>query len=336
MTNRSKQIQYRKGNFPVLIFFLLFLTFYTSCKKDKDLEIECNSCDCQPIPPSPSEWGYSFLVGGFDIQNTSFNPNNDNELVYSVKNYSENSFGIFKYDLTTQESVQIYDGDSNYNVDWGINDWVIFTSTEGYIWKVKSNGDDLTQLTFLGGASSAQWNSTADSIVFRKSWENISVVIDENGIGLDTLSDFFSALGQAWNHPKYISGISLGSLTLKSIKDSSLTNIRNLSNDLSIYNGCEEEVIGTGGVVWENDNIYYSHSLGVFKSDINGIQPSLIKESCSTKRYTSPSINKSKNKLLFVRWDQKIVGEAENTLLTTKELVTMNLDGSDETILEVE
>ncbi len=336
MTNRSKQIQYRKGNFPVLIFFLLFLTFYTSCKKDKDLEIECNSCDCQPIPPSPSEWGYSFLIGGFDIQSASFNPNNDNELVYSVKNYSENSFGIFKYDLTTQESVQIYSGDFHFNIDWGANDWIIFNRPGGYIWKIQSNGESLTQLTFLGGATSAQWNSTADSIIFRKNWENISVIIDENGVGLDTLPEPFSALGQAWNHPRYISGTSLGFLTLKDLRDSTITNIHNLSNDLSIYNGCEDEVVGTGGVVWENDNIYYSHSLGVFKSDINGTSPVLIKESCSTKKYFSPSINKSKNKLLFVKRNQKVVGEAENTLLTTKELVTMNLDGSDETVLEVE
>ncbi|MFK7755887.1 MAG: hypothetical protein AB8B53_03025 [Flavobacteriales bacterium] len=327
--------EYRKVSFPVFIFLSVFIIFAAACRKAKTAEDRCTPCDCQPIPPSPSDQGYNFLSGNFSIKSTSFNPNNDDELVYSVINYSNGDRAVFKYDLTLEESVKIYDGQVKGDLGWGVNDWVLFTTISGHLWKVKSSGDSLTQLTFFGGASSSQWNSTADSIVFRKSAENISVVTDQNGNALDTLSDSFSGLGQSWNHPKYLSSTRLGFLTIKNIKDSTITNIHTLEDDRYLYQGCEDSELATGGVELVNDDIYYSHSLGIFKTDINGSSPVMIKESCTSQFYKNPSVNHSKNKLLFVRWDQKVVGDNENSVLTTQTLVTMNLDGSNEVELEV-
>jgi hypothetical protein len=84
-----------------------------------------------------------------------FNPENPYEISFISEINSNN--GLFVYNFCTNKtrfvvSSKIY----YYNYNWGLNDWIYFTSYDQNIWKIKSNGDSLTQFT-----QSGQYNNNA-------------------------------------------------------------------------------------------------------------------------------------------------------------------------------
>lgn len=93
------------------------------------------------------------------ITNNSIEPRFNPENPYEISFISEinSNHGLFIYNFCTNKtrfvlSSKIY----YYNYNWGRNDWIYFTSYDQNIWKIKSNGDSLTQFT-----QSGQYNNNA-------------------------------------------------------------------------------------------------------------------------------------------------------------------------------
>jgi hypothetical protein len=321
---------YIKG-IRVMLFILLGLGLF-SCKRDmQDCESPAEECSCLPIPPNPG-LGYSFQAVSPLLLNGSFSPISNNQLVLYTSGDMDNALGLYLHDSSTEESVLVYSGVIINDIEWGVNDWLTFNLTDNNVYKMRPDGSDLIQLTFNGNSNSPHWNFDATLISFRDNTINSTVIIDEFGQLVDTLEQVEFSFGATWNHPDYIIDGQLGELVLIDVGTETLHSIHSFNDDFSLHNGCSEEItIGTNCQSVANE-IFYSHNLGIFKFDIDSSENELLIESCEAIRYRSPSINANQDKMLWIRQSDSLIDD--NNIQVKRNLIIMDLDGSNEQIIE--
>lgn len=153
--------------FPLCSIFTFSLLFFWSCKKEiappdntgclrpylslsfpaEDPNFDCCNCGMDVAEIFSSAIPYDYFY-------PCFNPNNRNQIVYYRRDNTQspsNGFEIWFLDFCTQNRLKLAT-DALYGINWGSNDWVFYTATNQNIYKIKSNGDSLTQVTAtLGG-----------------------------------------------------------------------------------------------------------------------------------------------------------------------------------------
>jgi hypothetical protein len=72
----------------IIYSILIVFIFSFSCKKDEPSSIKD---DCIEIPDSQSPFGYDYEYDTNYIIGPCFNPNNENEILFIHRNYSNNS-----------------------------------------------------------------------------------------------------------------------------------------------------------------------------------------------------------------------------------------------------
>ena len=73
---------------------------------------------------------------------------------------------LMVYNFCTN-SLKIIAGHVAYTPDWSVKDWIIYTGTNHQLYKVKSNGDSLTQLTYTGNFNNhARWNNDGTKYLY--------------------------------------------------------------------------------------------------------------------------------------------------------------------------
>lgn len=162
---------------PVMIAILI------SCRKPVDqspLFLPCTSnCDYNKYSTSEFDsvgipihylWPFEpvILSDEFNFFNPIFNPNNSCEFLYMQLGLTQS--GLFKFSTETGESTLITQ-EFYYNADWGSNGWILFTGISNQVFKIKENGDSLTQLTDFGSFSNAgTLNPTSNLFFIKRPW----------------------------------------------------------------------------------------------------------------------------------------------------------------------
>jgi hypothetical protein len=143
-----------------------------------------DSCRTAPWPPQPII-GFQEVNPDYTYFINSVNPENEFQIAF-IK-YTNNLFPrtqseLWVMDLCTQEKRYI-SNELLGGVDWSIKGWMVFTRKDLQLWKVKSSGDSLTQLTFEGVNSSPSWNWDGSKILYRQPSDPGAVLItlDEKG-----------------------------------------------------------------------------------------------------------------------------------------------------------
>ncbi len=121
-----------------------------------------------PIPPDityPDKYCYYYPI---------VNPNNLYEIAYCRReNFVQSGadMDLYKFNFCTGKSTFITNHVA-FGPDWSVKDWIIFQGQKRDIWKVKSNGDSLTQLTFSGDSKDyPKWNTTGTLFL----WNNTRI-----------------------------------------------------------------------------------------------------------------------------------------------------------------
>lgn len=133
-----------KKYFKLMTLCSLAIFFFVSCKDDNLISIN---------PPS----GYLFI----DIQ-PSWSPDG-NKIAYI---HSYNNAGLYIIDTSGGNNMMILNDPYINSLDFsptGI--WIVFDS-RGHIFKIKTTGDSLTQLTFTGSNFFASWSPDEEWIVY--------------------------------------------------------------------------------------------------------------------------------------------------------------------------
>ncbi|MEZ4830326.1 MAG: hypothetical protein R3C61_29175 [Bacteroidia bacterium] len=177
-------------------FFLLFLLAIIACQED--------SFDprpgiiCRGIPGDPVD-DYIEIQEFPTYQYPVFNPLNPDEFAYARYDLDTifpwvDEREIHIYNLNTGEDRSIYHGPLWSGMDWGVNGWLLINRADNQVWKIKADGDSLTQLTFSGINEDARWNADATRFVAWRSDNSIYEVriYDSNGYFLHLVETGFS------------------------------------------------------------------------------------------------------------------------------------------------
>ncbi|MBI3136067.1 MAG: hypothetical protein HYZ14_15425 [Bacteroidetes bacterium] len=126
-------------------------------------------------------FNFNLYTDGHSQGNPVVNPNNPYEIAYSYRDTSITGITseIWTFNFCTGKRTKVADN-YYYNLDWGVNDWLLFTGTGNKVFKVKSNGDSLTKITDLSGYNNAgKWSPDGTKFFF--TGDNGLVICDQKG-----------------------------------------------------------------------------------------------------------------------------------------------------------
>ncbi|MCO5269636.1 MAG: hypothetical protein M9897_12160 [Brumimicrobium sp.] len=326
---------YSSNKFVAWILFTSVIMFFLGCKKDL-IQTNENTSSCISISAENcgNPFGMTYISADTIAGGSSrcyFNPNNDNEFLYTKATKIEggagisNSMGIFKYNITTGQSTLIYNGEIWSFPKWSKKDWIIFNLPDQNIYKVKSNGDSLTQLTYLNDLHSPEWNNDGTQFVAFSASNAWTYLFDESGNILDTLYFSHSQLGN-YQNPKYIIENTIHIL--------SFFNMENKAIEYQLdYSSLSTSSVW-GSVFWlDDETVIYSNENGLNQFNINTKVNKIIKKSCNARIYLSGNINQSKTKMIWERIDRKLINDC--TIEFSNQIYIMNIDGTNEQKIEI-
>lgn len=288
----------------LMIGVSIFL-FILGCKKPTD-----NACPT--LPGSTSPLGYNFKIDSPFLKFPYFNPNNSNELLF-VEEFPSSK--LFTYNLITGAKNLIFEGNIISPPKWSRTDWILLNLSDASIWKIKSNGDSLTQLTYTGSNYYGEWDAYGQRFIFSRTVGSSYYTLIANNLGVvvDTLSQWTISSHASWQNPTYLTFVDyLNGIILL---DSS-----NVAKTL--YSIDKSEVDGIffcnkcTDVVWCSRNKIYS-------TDIYSMNTILLHSSCLST-YLFPSFNGTH--ILVQKVEHAYLGN--NVVQVTSTLVLVNKSSS--------
>lgn len=315
------------------IFILLFVFQTTGCKKDKftlsPISVE-EDYKCISVPSLPCN---QVIIGGIyyiiDFENyvsePCFNPNNDNEFVYTKRAQGRE---LRIYNLQTKENKLILASNNAIRVPkWGETGWIVFESPDCNVYKIKSDGDSLVQMTTEGCYNHPSWFFDEDKIITYNRILGKEVIIDINGNILDTLIEHVTGYHSTITRRPYLlsNGGDLGGV--------SLFNFQTGNYDFRYYyqqdDTSEFIPVTRGSTFWLNNlQVIYSNYRGLHKLNISSSSNINFKKSCNARVYKWGDINSSKTKMIWARGDYTQIDSC--TLGYQHRIYLMDIDGSNE------
>jgi len=315
-----------------LIIILFVAVIYVSCRLDVPVPYECpcnnpsDSCADLPLPSVPST-GWWFVGDTSNVIGAKFNPNNDDEFLYSWLNKSGGA-ELTKYNMVTHEKKVIYTGRTQ-DQQWGRKGWLLLNINR-QIYKIKDNGDSLTQLTFADENYYPTWNNEGDrfiasrivhmSIGGHNTAYGFSIIYDIKGNPLDSITRGFS--GAKWQD----------SLIIYSLSNEYGIGVTNVNTDTDSYifnKGFTGEHVNS--YTWSPNKyeIYYTTDKnGILKFNTVTKEFTCLKRRCKNDFYWYMSASSDNRKLIMMKEHWQYIGEG--TIKKMSKIVMMNTDGSGE------
>ncbi len=311
--------------------FFVVLVIGFSCRRDKEAPVP----ECIPIPPYPGPsvgFGYGYITVGESYSTPCFNPQNGNEICFRASNE------IIAFDISAGVKTTIYSGTVWGRPVWGENGWIIFGKNHN-IYKVKSDGDSLTQLTLTGNCYAPQWcNHGAEFIC--------ELVYDDPGFP-DVHAGRFTADGvildsirQPYTGSAAVSPFSQNLYAVyESYSYDSVAN--NLNYNLMVIDieTHEAKIIAEGesgilGLTWVDDHrVVWSLMDGIYVSDINSLETTQLKETCNSINYQWFDYGVQSDKILYQKTTQTLLDST--TVEVKNRIYLMNTDVSNEDEIEI-
>ena len=313
-----------KANFILYGFSIIFTLAFSSCKKEKPVleeppPVVLDSTDC---PPLKVDTGYMLgdpsLYNDYSAPfqyNAIVNPNNENEIVF-LEDFFPNK-RLYYYNLATHEKRMLLDESVLNSISWSKKDWILFQRSADFnLYKMKSNGDSLTQLSFGHEWFEAEWNNEGDKyIAYYKNghWPR-TFIFNEEGVIIDSLSNWEHSAGN-WMHPHYYLGHVTNEIMIMDIENKAVIKHLHFEKNINFLNwGSLNEIIYTQGNKTYNYNLLTNET-------------KLIKFECYVG-YQATSFSSDFSKLFFMKGVTSL--QANGKYLHVGKIITMNKDGSDE------
>lgn len=304
--------------------------FFSGCKVDRFIWEECDSII--PTGGWQHESDEILVDGEKAIGGIRANPNNRYEFIYyGGSGHPQN--GIYKYNLIYNSGELILPIQPSNQIDWSITDWIVFDNNY-HIYKCKSNGDSLTQLTFTDRNFWPVWSPDGSQILY-KIWDDSGtywVIMDKDGAFVEKLPLKMGASNLSWSPDgKKIlyaqgSNCNLGSdglfyFDIDSNKSIDITEaIQDICYPVEFFNWYDDSKT----ILWIGGGHYKS----IYKTNIELLQTSVISTGCNSKSYISFALLSDNSTIIAVRVSYKPVSPPDYTKLYKEyDLFQINADG---------
>jgi Tol biopolymer transport system component len=337
-----------------ILFSLLLVLTSSSCKKQllnsQQVIAHYNADTCfNNAPPMPPNAGFSLTTRVLpkDFHAPFFNPINNNQFVYVLLDYKKDVTSICCYDLATHAGWTVITLPSNagspVNIGqprWSVKDWIIYRGINCNLYKIKSTGDSLTQITSTGNNLYPAWSPKGDKLVFEQQLDPIEspdhthtisnmyfLITDEFGNHLDTLNTYFGFSKGDWSSNNLIA-------TSTNNNDPDISVISNFSSEQKLTSFPDEMSLAWNylfSIKWapDNVNIVYSSGYGIFKLNTDTRAITRLRQGCISKMYEHVSVSPDGAKIIA---EELIQYALADTITTGQEshVVLMNIDGTNE------
>jgi hypothetical protein len=125
------------------------------------------------------------LTGKFSYYSPCTNPNDTLEFVYlrtenGVTGGDDHDMFIYNFATNTSRLIARHVA---YSPDWSVKNWIIFTGQNRQLFKVKSNGDSLIQLTNSGNFNNdAKWSVNGNHFIYYDASVDKMKIANSDGI----------------------------------------------------------------------------------------------------------------------------------------------------------
>jgi hypothetical protein len=317
---------------PSYLLLSLALFLLNACNKDK-LNDVCVPLAEQAAKFSPPVPGFAFgdlyevsqpCVGMLDV-----NPFNGDEFLLATGKKLESDgryHGLYRYNLKTGRRIELpMEVYRTSSIRWSRRNWLIFAGQSGPqqwdAYKMKSDGDSLTRLTYSGNIHTPEWNWEGDKFICEMGLTSpaYSIIFDENGAPLDTV--YAGGGVGSWRNPKgYRAGFAFTGSFRVTHPESNSTVFRLPVDDVST-------AVSWGGEWIDEENAVWSYENGVFKTNFVTGQTVQLVSSCDAILYSVPIFSFQAGRVIFKRTVRKITSSTKGT--QTSHFVTIDLfDGS--------
>jgi len=271
----------------------------------------------------------------FNFTRPCFNPSNSDEFVYIRYEQQwliNGNYELRKHTISNNQDILVCNLNSEITlISWDLLGWIYFCDQYTNIWKVHDDGTQLIQLTACQGMYHQCVSPNGNFIVVNQLAPSPiigqTVILDNNGIFIDTIADKY--VPTTWVNDTllfmlYPSISTYGIWKLMSYPDKSILATDTFPNQTSLV-----ESIG-------NNKIMYSDGYSLFIYDLQSKTQALVKEFCGYRyRYESFSYSPVDNKILVEREKIKPIDTLNHTYFIQRDIVLMNIDGTNEQILEL-
>lgn len=256
------------------------------------------------------------------------NPANPAEFAY-VGHDTNDVSGIWKYNLLTGITTLILEIEVTWVPDWSIKDWLVF-GYEFQLYKCKSNGDSLLQLTFTGANYYPRWSADGERIIFHKSDGDEGInwaVIDDNGNLLETYNGVQYAGNSAAFSPD---GNKIAYISTYNYLDKTVIATFNISDPLNIqyFDVGELSILGYNLNWYANSrNLLFSANSDIYNLDTQTGKITLVKWDCPDAYFYHTIL--ADNETIVSNKSSSVYDYAENTIYKDWDLVKIHPNGTE-------
>lgn len=337
------------------LLILLIILGLVSCRKDETPPIDLGEdSECYAFPMLLQSY---YVSETFMFKQPCFNPNNQNEFVFHFQDYSQNSFQLVKYNISTKQKTILYQS-NNHKIwsqpKWNKGGWIAFTrinsSYVDHIFIVKENGDSLKQFTTTTANYDPVWDSSGENLYWAHSpvlgVPHFFLKRSLNGLTTDTIL-MNTGVNQGYSTFNEISTNNLlfsktivngkfciGKTALVFPPHPELTEI--LSLDKPNYAGL------TGLTISNNaQDAYVSfYSNGLYKLNTKNGKLTLLIPFCNSKRYETISCSADGKFLIGERVDSRLElntdGQPTGAIIEKSSIYLIDLGTLQETKIELD
>lgn len=234
------------------------------------------------------------------------NPSNSNEIAFLRSSDAYSMATLCIYNLCTNELNEIA-FDLHETLDWSTKNWLVITRSDNQLWKIKANGDGLTQITNNGSYNArAKWSPDGTKILFAQN--TTKKLIDENGSNQVTVALESNVLQWDWLNENEIVYSMYSNNPIKKF---------NLNTEL--VEVLTPNLFDAGSVAMNvvNDKVYFETRQGIYS--LEGTQLNLIDSNYYNTFIASYIQPISDKYLLFNRHIRDTTGYAANCADTVYE-----------------
>ena len=317
----------------VLVCFVLLLLSVWQCKKDAQIIVQSIPFDCRQIDTNcPSSPFGTIYLGPVKNCSPFFNPNNSDEFLYVEIDTLGNSTIVIYNLLSKQKKYVIAKNHYTFSaVNWSKNNWILYGDyTDHQIYKIKTDGTNLTKLTNASGWFSYPVSTSVNEILASFSnlnSQNYMVKMDFNGNIYDSIQNGYYEMGNISNCYQ------LACLDNSTPLRSAIT-VRDTGRIKSfVYIPIDDKNRNSSllSIAWHPncEDIYFTNIyLDINKVNIRSYKQNIVKMGCYLDRYGVISISPDGNKIIAEKmhhYFDTLCHEYYNT-----DLVILNIDGTNE------
>ncbi len=325
MLNNKKPII--SNNMRYLLFALISVITFVSCR----IEFDGANHQCIPLDELTTMQGIPLHYLEYPFEEMiHYNPNNPNEIIFRLSDGVADGFELVKYNLETKERKEIYQGTFSNRPRWGKNGWILLNIIDSLgfnIYKIDETGNNLTALTTKGNCLNPEWDINSSSFIY--SIANSSpaqyIIANDQGEIIDSTYAGVIGDGATWQHEKLIANPSFKGLV---ISDPEKSNAEEIFQTEALAQSLP-------GAVWlNNKEVFWCNTTGIYITNIESKETQIIRQTCNALAYQRPTYTQQAKKIILEKLER--INEDDGTGKAIINVVSMNLDGTEEEIIYIE